>query len=53
MAAPLKAISNLENWKPKTELGRKVKNKEITNINDILEKGLRILEGMVGLKIKK
>src|SRR3989338_4031612 len=44
MAAPLKAISNLQNWKPKTELGRKVKNKEITNINDILEKGLRILE---------
>jgi len=30
---------NIENWKPKTELGRKVKNKEITDIGDILDKG--------------
>src|SRR3989338_5382077 len=35
---------NIENWKPKTELGRKVKNKEITDIGDILDKGYRILE---------
>lgn len=34
----------LESWIPKTELGRKVKNKEITNIDIILEKGVRILE---------
>jgi len=35
---------NIENWKPKTELGRKVKNKEITDIGDILDKGQKILE---------
>ncbi len=34
----------LENWKPKTELGRKVKNKEITDIDEILDKGMKILE---------
>ncbi len=34
----------LENWQPKTELGRKVKNKEITDIDEILDKGLKILE---------
>src|SRR3989344_6082291 len=33
-----------ESWQPKTELGRKVKNGEITNIDDILDKGLKILE---------
>ncbi|MBR9690902.1 30S ribosomal protein S5 [Candidatus Woesearchaeota archaeon] len=31
-------------WNPKTEIGRKVKNKEITDINDILSKGKPILE---------
>lgn len=34
----------LDTWVPKTELGMKVKNKEITDIDDILDKGLRILE---------
>jgi len=34
----------LENWIPKTELGKKVKNKEITNIDDILNNGQTILE---------
>lgn len=34
----------LAEWVPKTELGRKVKNKEITHIDEILDKGLRILE---------
>ena len=36
--------NNLENWVPKTELGWKVKNKEITDIDQILEQGLTILE---------
>jgi len=31
-------------WTPKTELGRKVKNKEITKIEDVLSQGLPILE---------
>ena len=34
----------LADWTPKTELGLKVKNKEITDIDQILNKGLRILE---------
>lgn len=34
----------LANWVPKTELGVKVMNKEITDIDQILDKGLRILE---------
>jgi len=36
--------TNLESWKPKTELGRKVKNREITDLSEILDKGLTILE---------
>ena len=35
---------HLENWIPKTDLGKKVKNKEITNIDVILENGHKILE---------
>jgi len=35
---------DLDNWKPKTEMGMKVKNKEITEIDEILDKGHRILE---------
>jgi len=31
-------------WKPKTELGGKVKNREIMNIDEILDNSLRILE---------
>ncbi|MBT4823713.1 30S ribosomal protein S5 [Candidatus Woesearchaeota archaeon] len=34
----------MESWKPKTDLGQKVKNKEITDIDYILDNGLRILE---------
>ena len=34
----------LADWQPKTELGMKVKNKEITDIDEIIDKGLRILE---------
>jgi small subunit ribosomal protein S5 len=35
---------HVTNWEPKTELGKKVKNKEITDIDYILDKGLKILE---------
>ncbi|MBS3133506.1 30S ribosomal protein S5 [Candidatus Woesearchaeota archaeon] len=35
---------DVDNWNPKTELGIKVKNKEITHIDQILDAGLRILE---------
>lgn len=35
---------DLEAWKPKTELGRKVKAREITDLGEILDKGLKILE---------
>ncbi len=33
-----------ENWNPKTGLGKKVKNDEITDVCEILDNGLRILE---------
>ncbi|MBN1792332.1 30S ribosomal protein S5 [Candidatus Woesearchaeota archaeon] len=32
------------NWKPKTELGKKVKDREITSIDEILDQTMRILE---------
>src|SRR3989338_6211337 len=35
---------NLEEWNPKTELGRRVKSGEITDIAYILDSGYRILE---------
>nr|MCK4930213.1 30S ribosomal protein S5 [Nanoarchaeota archaeon] len=35
---------DISGWKPKTELGKKVKNREITNIDEILDNSLRILE---------
>ncbi len=35
---------DLENWQPKTDLGRKVKEGRITNIDDILQEGRAILE---------
>ncbi|MFA6268671.1 MAG: 30S ribosomal protein S5 [archaeon] len=34
----------LDNWVPKTELGRDVKSGKITNVDDIYEKGLKVLE---------
>ncbi len=33
-----------EDWKPKTELGRKVKNREIMDLDEILDSGKAILE---------
>lgn len=35
---------DIEDWKPKTSLGKQVKATKITNINQILDKGERILE---------
>lgn len=35
---------DLENWNPKTELGKKVKNQEILELSDILDNGIKILE---------
>jgi small subunit ribosomal protein S5 len=35
---------NIEAWKPKTRLGAAVKNKELTDIDAILENGERVLE---------
>ena len=34
----------VENWKPKTNLGKKVQNKEITDIDEILDNGTTLLE---------
>ena len=34
----------LSNWTPKTELGRMVKNAKITSMDEVADKGLRILE---------
>lgn len=34
----------ISSWIPKTELGKKVKSKEITDIDQILDKGIKILE---------
>ena len=36
--------NHLASWKPKTEIGRKVKSGEITTIEEILDKGDKILE---------
>ncbi len=33
-----------ENWKPKTSIGKKIKSGEITDIDIVLDSGLRILE---------
>lgn len=36
--------SDVSNWKPKTELGQKVKDKQITDIDEILDRSFRIME---------
>ncbi|MBW2991145.1 30S ribosomal protein S5 [Candidatus Woesearchaeota archaeon] len=36
--------AEISGWKPKTELGRKTKDREITNVDEILDKSLKILE---------
>ncbi|MGV8168561.1 MAG: 30S ribosomal protein S5 [Candidatus Nanoarchaeia archaeon] len=37
-------LKEVKNWTPKTDLGRKVQNKEIQNIDEILDNGITILE---------
>jgi small subunit ribosomal protein S5 len=36
--------ADLSGWKPKTELGKKVKNRELLDIDEILDNSVRILE---------
>jgi small subunit ribosomal protein S5 len=40
----LKMSSDIERWQPKTELGRKVKSRELSNIDQVLDYGKPILE---------
>jgi small subunit ribosomal protein S5 len=40
-------VFDISAWQPKTELGKKVKAGEITNIDQILDKGIRILEAEI------
>jgi len=42
--APLTKAEIIESWEPKTNLGRDVKNGKITNIDEILDAGKKILE---------
>jgi len=35
---------DMTGWTPKTDIGKKVKNGEITDIDEILDKGMRIME---------
>jgi small subunit ribosomal protein S5 len=44
---PIVGGIDLSRWDPKTELGKKVKAKEITDIDDILMNGLKILEAEI------
>ncbi|MEW6063181.1 MAG: 30S ribosomal protein S5 [Nanoarchaeota archaeon] len=37
----------IEKWIPKTEIGKRVKNNQITDINELLDKGLPILESEI------
>ncbi len=46
-ARAAQTLSHLEHWVPKTELGRKVKSKEIADINKILESGQKIAESEI------
>jgi len=39
-----KPVSPLETWTPRTELGKKVLSGEVKSIEEILDKGIRILE---------
>ncbi len=44
---PLTTGFDKDSWKPKTELGKKVKKGEITNIDFVLDKGIKILESEI------
>ena len=39
-----KPVFDIDSWKPKTTIGKKVKDKEITDINQLLDNGVNILE---------
>lgn len=39
--------ARLEEWKPKTELGKLVRNKKITSIDEVFESGKKILEAEI------
>ncbi len=43
-AAPPKLSFDVDEWKPKTELGKKVKSGQITNIDDVLDSDNKIME---------
>ncbi|MEM3361866.1 MAG: 30S ribosomal protein S5 [Candidatus Anstonellaceae archaeon] len=43
----LKNIVNLENWEPKTEIGRLVKSGQISSIEEIFSQGKKILEPQI------
>jgi len=43
-AKKAKAKTDIEDWKPKTTIGKKVKSGEITDIDELLDSGERILE---------
>lgn len=43
----MEQTSSTDNWTPKTDLGRKVKNKEITEIDQVLDCGGVILEAQI------
>ena len=45
------AAAELEAWVPKTALGKKVKSGEITSIDEILDKGMKILEPQIVSKL--
>lgn len=48
VAAEEKAISKeMEGWKPKTSVGKKVKGGEIKDIDEVLDSGARILEPQI------
>jgi len=40
-------LTHLETWKPKTELGKKVKAGEITDMAEVLESGYRVMESEI------
>ncbi|MDH3382373.1 MAG: 30S ribosomal protein S5 [Flavobacteriaceae bacterium] len=42
-----KRNEGIEAWKPKTQIGKDVKEGKITNIDDILDNGLKILESEI------
>lgn len=45
--AEINQAESLEGWNPRTSLGKKVKSGDIKNIDEILDKGLKILEPQI------